>query len=65
MRTIEYAAREYAAKERTTRSEHAAFVDGVRWSQRWISVEEELPNFCDKILVKRKTANYFLAGMPE
>jgi hypothetical protein len=44
MKTIEEAAAAYATqKERVTRSEHAAFVAGVEFAQRWISVKEELP----------------------
>jgi uncharacterized protein (DUF2126 family) len=44
MKTIQEAAQEYAAQEtRVTRSEHVAFVAGVEFAQRWISVEEELP----------------------
>ena len=43
MKAINEAAAEYAAQERTTRSEHAAFVAGVEWANRWIPIEEELP----------------------
>jgi hypothetical protein len=44
MKTIKEAAAAYAAQEeRVTRSEHIAFVAGVEFAQRWISVEEELP----------------------
>ena len=44
MKTLEQAAQEYAAKERTTRSEQAAFIAGAEFAQRWISVEEDLPD---------------------
>jgi hypothetical protein len=57
MKTIAQAAGEYAADEsRTTRSEHAAFVDGAAFAQRWIPVEEELPENSDNeqsLLVKQ------------
>ena len=43
MKTIEQAATEYADKDRVTRSEHSAFVDGVMFAQRWISVEDDSP----------------------
>ena len=31
-----------------------AFKDGVEFAQRWISVEDELPNIGDHILIKLK-----------
>jgi hypothetical protein len=50
---IQQAAAEYAAQDRVTRSEHVAFVAGVEFAQRWISVEDELPPCSDvDILIK-------------
>ena len=43
MKTIEEAAAAYAAEERTTRSEHAAFIASAEFTQKWISLDEELP----------------------
>jgi len=44
MKTIAQAAEEYANNEkRTTNSLAAAFIDGAEFAQRWISIEDELP----------------------
>ena len=60
MKTLEQAAQEYAAKERTTRSEHAAFIAGAEFANRWISVEDELPDFDTLILCKTNVGVYFI-----
>ena len=57
MKTIEQAAMEYATQDRKTRSEHAAFAAGVAFAQRWISVEEELPEANTQVLVKIECMN--------
>jgi hypothetical protein len=53
MKTIVQAAAEYAENESsTTRSEQVAFVDGAVFAQRWIPVEDELPEVNKQVLVK-------------
>jgi hypothetical protein len=52
MKTVKEAAAEYAAKERSNRSEHAAFVAGVEFSQRWTHIEEEMPKHKQKVFMK-------------
>jgi hypothetical protein len=53
MKTLKEAATEYAARERATRSEYGAFIAGVEFAQRWISVKDELPPCSDEdILIK-------------
>ena len=61
MKTIEQAATEYADKDRVTRSEHSAFVAGVIFAQRWISLEDELPEECIPVLIKDSN-DYVYAG---
>ena len=55
MKTIELASREYAesreGNDYTVETE-MAFEAGVRFAQRWIQVEEELPEMCEQVLVK-------------
>jgi len=52
MKTIKQAAEEYANQERITRSEFGAFIDGVKFAQQWISVDEELPEESMVVLAK-------------
>ena len=61
MKTVNEAAAEYAAQERTTRSEHAAFVAGVEFANKWISVEDEIPENQDIVLVKTNNGCYATA----
>jgi hypothetical protein len=63
MKTTKQAAQEYAAQERVTRSEYVAFVEGVEFAQRWISVEDELPENSDNeqlLLVKNTNGRIML-----
>lgn len=57
METIEQAAIDYAESlednDYTIETE-AAFKAGVEFAQRWISVEEELPDIGEEVLVKRE-----------
>jgi len=52
-KTISEAAEEYAAQER----EQLAFADGAKWAQRWISVEDELPEKTNIYFVKYKISS--------
>lgn len=60
METIKEAAKEYAINRHgkdeswsPDRQEFVTgFIQGVKWAERWISVEEELPDNQDIILVK-------------
>jgi len=52
MKTVEEAAQDYCAKERTTRSEYAAFIAGVEFAQRWIDIKDELPGEGVYVLLK-------------
>jgi hypothetical protein len=62
MKTITQAAREYAGRrEDGARSEFGAFVDGARFAQRWIPVEEELPENFKVVLVKDVKCRVFTA----
>ena len=80
-KTIEDAAKELYPENRPTMFtqfvaglERAAFKDGVEFAQRWISVEDELPEESDFVLVKtgngcittayfHQEDNYFTAGI--
>ena len=57
MKTIEDAARDYAESfednDYTIETEFA-FKAGAEFAQRWISVEEELPDIGEEVLVKRE-----------
>jgi hypothetical protein len=62
-KTVEEAAVEYAAQKRTTRSEQVAFIEGARWAQRWIAVEEEMPKAKEKsYLVLTKNQDGFVSS---
>ena len=54
MKTIEEAAREYAKKTDKANAEWVAedFTEGVKYAQRWIRVEDELPELGETVLVK-------------
>jgi hypothetical protein len=60
MKTVKEAAREYAdpghsgGTDYMTQAGERAFIAGVEFAQRWISVEEELPEFLEVVLVKNK-----------
>jgi len=66
MKTVDEAAREYAEKhtlkvgaDRTKRE--FAFKAGVAFAQRWVSVDEELPEDQDLVLVKTTRGGYSTA----
>jgi hypothetical protein len=64
MKTVKEAAQEYAAQERTARSEYAAFIAGVEFAQRWISVEEEMPEHAQNVFMKTQSG-YITGGYYE
>jgi len=57
MKTIKQAAEEYANQERITRSEFAAFIDGVEFAQHWISVDDKLPADRKRVLMRYDELN--------
>ncbi|MDR1340656.1 MAG: DUF551 domain-containing protein [Prevotellaceae bacterium] len=60
MKTVKEAAREYidpshsGGTDYMTRAQERAYIAGVEFAQRWISVEEELPEFLEVVLVRNK-----------
>ena len=57
MKTIEQASIDYALSREDndyTIETEMAFEAGVEFAQRWISVEEELPDIGEEVLVKRE-----------
>ena len=57
MKTIEEAARDYALSREDndyTIETEMAFEAGIEFAQRWIPIEEELPEVCEIVLVKTK-----------
>jgi hypothetical protein len=64
MKTITQAAREYAGRrEDGARSEFGAFIDGARFAQRWIPVEEELPEIGEYVFIKWRNGYIFRAKL--
>lgn len=59
MKTTEEASKEYSRRvspqsDWTARNAEISFKAGVEFAQRWIPVEEELPNECTFVLTKYK-----------
>ena len=73
MKTIEEAAKNYAISRHVDLVElkfvgkyQQAFKAGIDFAQRWIPVEEELPEMCEQVLVKmliKDTIHYRCASI--
>jgi hypothetical protein len=61
MKTVKEAAHEYAQKN-VTLSVYAAFTEGVEFAQRWIPVEDELPDEKEAVFHLVKTDGGCAAG---
>ena len=61
MKTIEEAAKEYE-KIHYYVDEKEAFKSGADFAQRWISVEEEMPENSDVVLIKEETLVNAITG---
>ena len=62
MKTVEEAAREYAQKTDRANAEWVAkdFIEGAKYAQQWISVDDELPERGVLVLTKDKNTIYFV-----
>lgn len=61
MKTIKQAALSYAANYKNiTKSLYTTFIEGAEYSQRWIPVEEELPENQDIVLLKTDKDCYLI-----
>ena len=70
MKNKEQAAKEYAVSKMVIESGYIltarnAFLAGVEYTQRWISVEEELPEYGKKVLVKSNTGDVGMAWLSD
>ena len=66
MKTLEQAAREYVKNRKYSINETnyekniSHFIAGAEFANRWISVDEELPDFDTLILCKTNVGGYFI-----
>ncbi|MDR0754581.1 MAG: DUF551 domain-containing protein [Prevotellaceae bacterium] len=67
MKTIEEAAHEYFREGqlgfKPAANTEAAFIAGIKFAQRWISVEDELPEKHKSVLVKDRGGYIFVAEL--
>lgn len=50
MQTIEQAAKKFAEQFNDTWTAKASFYEGVKFAQKWISIEDELPQYYQRVL---------------